>query len=121
MGNGTEELSRSSWEDALQSLSQEYQGGLVTIETPVAGFDDHYEVEKLPLAYIEYDDHDDAASVAVGGRDGRYPVVLRHVVVHPAKISVSKSGPDEVAVLEIAAAEGTNTVVTIHRRPELPA
>jgi hypothetical protein len=73
-------------------------------------------VEKLPLAYIEYDDHDDAVSVAVGGRDGRYPVVLRHVVEHPSKIVVSRTGPDEVAVLDVAAADPTNTVVTIHRR-----
>jgi hypothetical protein len=30
----------------------------------------------MPLAYIEYDEHADEASVGVGGRDGGYPVVL---------------------------------------------
>jgi hypothetical protein len=118
---GNEELPRSSWETALQSLTKEHEGDAVTIEVMASDFGDEYEAEELPLAYIEYDPHDDAASVGVGGRDGRYPVVLRHVVEHPQSILVSTAGPEEPTALEIVAPDGTKTVITIHRRPALPA
>jgi hypothetical protein len=30
---------------------------------------DEFEAERIPLAYIEYDEHVDESSVSVGGRD----------------------------------------------------
>jgi hypothetical protein len=121
MGPESEELPRSSWESALQSLSQEHDGDLVTIETPALDLGDQLEAERLPLAYLEYDRHDDAVSAAVGGRDGRYPVVLRHVIEHPSKVFVATTGPNETLALEVVAADGVKTVITLHRRAALPA
>ncbi len=94
MGHESEELPRSSWESALESLSKEHDGDLVTIETPALDLGDQLEAERLPLAYLEYDRHDDAVSAAVGGRDGKYPVVLRHVIEHPSKVFVATMGSD---------------------------
>ena len=39
----------------------------------------------VPFTYIEYDSHDDMVNVGVGGRDGRYPVVLRHTIEPPTR------------------------------------
>ena len=47
----------------------------------------------MPLAYLEYDEHSDEASVGVGGRDGRYPVVLRHSIEHPTTIRTDSQPP----------------------------
>jgi hypothetical protein len=119
MAQNNEELPQSSWKDVLQSLSKEHEGDEVTIEVTALDFGDQYEAEKLPLAYIEYDPHDDSVSVGVGGRDGRYPVVLRHVIEHPKSVVVDTPAPEELSALEIAAPDGSNTIITIHRRPEL--
>ena len=120
MGPESEELPRSSWESTLPGLSQEHEGDLVTIETPALDLVAQLEAEKLPLAYLEYDRHDDAVSAAVGGRDGRYPVVLRLMIEHPAKVVMATPGPDQTVALEVTAADGVNTLITLHRRPALP-
>ena len=117
MGHDGEELPRSSWEGALQTLSQEHEGDLVSLDVPALEFGDDIEAERLPLAYLEYDRHDDAVSVAVGGRDGRYPVVLRHAIAHPSKVVVAMPGPDDSPVLYVSGADGRTTVITLHRAP----
>ena len=117
MGHDGEELPRSSWEGALQTLSQEHEGDFVSLEVPAGEFGDDVEAERLPLAYLEYDRHDDAVSVAVGGRDGRYPVVLRHAIEHPAKVVVALPGPDATPVVYVSAADGRTTVIRLHRAP----
>ncbi|HEY3843263.1 MAG TPA: DUF5335 family protein [Acidimicrobiales bacterium] len=121
MTNVNEELQRSTWQGALESLSKEHQGDVVTIEVTTLDFGDQFEAEQLPLAYIEYDPHDDAASVGVGGRDGRFPVVLRHVIEHPASIVVDTEATEGATALQIADPDGTTTIITLHPRPELPA
>src|SRR5271166_4682115 len=109
MTSSNEELPRSSWKDALESLTREHEGDAVTIEVPSLDFGDQLEAEQLPLSYVEYDPHDDAVSVGVGGLDGRYPVVLRHVIEHPQTVAVETSD-SEGSALEIVAPDGTNTI-----------
>jgi Family of unknown function (DUF5335) len=121
MTHDNEELPRTSWESALQALTKQHEGDLVTIELETRDFGDQHEAEKLPLAYIEYDPHDDAASVGVGGNDGRYPVVLRHVIAHPTRIEVKTSEPEDPAAVEIAGRDRSKTIVTFYSRPALPA
>jgi hypothetical protein len=63
---------------------------------------------------LEYDRKDDAAIIAVGGRDGRLPVVLRHIVAHPRQI-VAEAVPGEAElVVEIVDDEDERTFVTLH-------
>ena len=69
----------------LDEITKVRTGDDVTIELLDAEFGDAFEAERMPLAYIEYDEHADEASVGVGGRDGRYPVVLRYSIEHPGR------------------------------------
>ncbi len=114
-------LERSSWQAALDSLTKEHRGDAMTIEVTALDFGDQFEVEQLPLNYLEYDPHDDAASVGVGGLDGRFPVILRHAIEHPQSIYVEASAADPSTALEIVADDGTKTIVTLRQLPELPA
>src|SRR3984885_13753151 len=114
------EVPKSSWREALDSLTREHQGEVVTIEVETSDYGDQLEAEALPFAYVEYDPHDDAVSVGVGGRDGRYPVVLRHVVEHPQHVFIhdAEEGP---VTIEVRDPDGTMTLVTLTARPELTA
>jgi hypothetical protein len=67
----------------------------------------------MPLAYIEYDEHADEASVGVGGRDGRYPVVLRCSIEHPTSILTDSKPPALPLVVQIVGADGSETLVTV--------
>lgn len=115
------EVPKSSWHDALESLTREHQGAVVTIEVTSSDYGDQLEAEELPFAYVEYDPHDDQVSVGVGGRDGKFPVVLRHVIDQPKSLMLDVSGPDGTTALAATAPDGTETIVTLRGRPELPA
>jgi hypothetical protein len=116
----TDELPRSGWHDALETISGQHANEDVTIEVLDLDFGDQNEVERLPFAYLEYDPHDDEVNVGVGGAGGRYPVVLRHGVEHPATIAVATS-PENHTTIEVVNGEGTVTLVTFHPRAVLPA
>ena len=106
------ELPRSQWQDRLEELTKEHEGHPVAIELLDHEFGDEAQVEMLPLAYIEYDRKADVVIVAVGGRDGRYPVVLRHVVEHPQRIAADSVGEGRFA-LDVVDGDGDHTIVTI--------
>lgn len=118
--SGNEEVSRAAWQTTLASLTIAHEGDLATIEVDDVDLGDQYEAEKIPFSYIEYDPHDDAVSVGVGGLDGRYPVMLRHVVEHPQSVFVHVSDLDSVTV-EVRSPDGTVTLISLVARPELPA
>ena len=115
------EIPSSSWYESLESLTKQHEGDVVTIEVLSLDLGDEYEAEKVPFAYIEYDSHDDALKVAVGGRDGRYPVVLRHTVEHPQRIVVFTPAPGEESTVAVTGSDGVQTLITFHHRPALPA
>jgi Family of unknown function (DUF5335) len=120
MTQNSEEIPRSSWYESLELLTKEREGDLVTIEVLSIDLGDEYEAERLPFAYIEYDSHDDAVNVAVGGRDGRYPVVLRHTVEHPKSVAVSTPNADEELSVDVTGSDGVQTLITFHHLPALP-
>ena len=70
----------------------------------------------MPFAYLEYDPKDDELNVGVGGRDGRYPVVLRHTVEHPRELRTDTVGPDVPLAVEVIGGDGSRTLVTLHAR-----
>jgi Family of unknown function (DUF5335) len=114
MSDGTAKLEASEWQSRLDELTEQHEGAAVTIEVLDQEFGDEEEVEKLPLAYLAFDPKDDVVIVAVGGRDSRFPAVLRHLVEHPREIAVDSFGDGLVAV-DIVDGEGGHTIVTIHR------
>jgi hypothetical protein len=116
------EIPSAAWQQTLEELTKEHETDVATIEVVGADLGDQFEAEQIPFAYVEYDPHDDAASVGVGGLDGRYPVMLRHVVEHPQGIWVhtsTDSGPS--VTIEIRDDDETVTLISLRPRPELPA
>jgi hypothetical protein len=120
MARDTEEIPRAGWQKALEALTAEHEGDVATIEVADLDLGDQFEAERIPFSYVEYDPHDDAVSVGVGGLDGRYPVMLRHVVEHPQNIFIHNSEDGSVTI-EVPSPEGTKTLITLRVRPELPA
>jgi hypothetical protein len=107
------ERPKEDWHEMLDQITKVRTGDDVTIELLDAEFGDAFEAERMPLAYIEYDEHADEASVAVGGRDGRYPVVLRCSIEHPSSILTDSKPPELPLVIQIVGADGSETLVTV--------
>jgi hypothetical protein len=115
-----EELRREAWRDFLESVTKEHDTDDASIEVLSTEFGDQQEAERIPLAYIEYDDRDDAVIIGVGGRNSRYPVLLRHTIPHPRQIFVHPPAPNVTRAIEIVGEDGDQTIVTLHPRPALP-
>jgi hypothetical protein len=120
MARDDEEISRAAWQKTLEALTAEHAGDAATIEVAELDLGDQFAAEQIPFSYVEYDPHDDAVSVGVGGLDGRYPVVLRHVVEHPQNVFIHNSEVGSVTV-EVRDPDGTVTLITLQARSELPA
>jgi Family of unknown function (DUF5335) len=120
MTHDNEEIPSTSWFQSLESFTKQHEGDVVTIEVLASDLGDQYEAEQVPFAYVEYDKHDDAVNVAVGGRDGRYPVVLRHTVEHPSRVVISNPESDGESTIEVTATDGVQTLITFYGRPALP-
>jgi hypothetical protein len=116
MNRPRDELPRAEWRHFFDMLTKDYEGAEVVIEVLNHSFGSQIEAERMPLAYLEYDDRDDIFSAAVGGRDGRYPVVLRHGIAHPEKIYAASALPGTPWAFEIVEPDGTQTIVTLHPR-----
>ena len=112
------ERSKQDWHALLDELTKVRTGDDVTIELLDAEFGDEFEAERIPLAYIEYDEHGDEASVGVGGRDGRYPVVLRHSIEHPTSILTDSKPPMLPLAVQIVGADGSETLITVLPRAQ---
>jgi hypothetical protein len=107
------ERPKTEWHALLDELTKVRTGDDITIEVLDSEFGDALQAERMPLAYIEYDEHADEASVGVGGRDGRYPVVLRHSIEHPTSILTDSRPPRLPLVIQIVGADGSETLVTV--------
>lgn len=110
--------SKEEWHKLLDELTLARAGDDVTIELLDAEFGDEFEVERMPLAYLEYDEHADEASIGVGGRDSRYQVVLRHSIEHPTSILTDSKPPMLPLVVQIVGADGSETLLTVLPRVE---
>jgi hypothetical protein len=117
LGGGSmarEEISRNEWTEFLQQLSQELEGWYITMEVLTRDLGDQHEAERLPFVFIEYDRKDDAVIIAVGGRDGRYPVVLRHMISDPDKILAHVPRPELAYALDVVDKDGLQTVISLY-------
>jgi hypothetical protein len=120
MTRSNEEIPRGAWQATLEAMTVQHEGDLATIEVADLDLGDQFEAEHIPFSYIEYDPHDDAVSVGVGGLDGRYPVMLRHVIEHPQNIFVHTS-EDASVMIEVRSPDGATTLIRLLALPELPA
>jgi hypothetical protein len=120
MTDHAEEIGRGAWQKTLEALTVEHKGDVATIEVAELDLGDQFEAEQIPFSYVEFDPHDDAVSIGVGGLDGRYPVMLRHVVEHPQNLLIHTSEVGSVTI-EVRSPDGTVTLITLEARSELPA
>ncbi|MDX3077765.1 DUF5335 family protein [Streptomyces sp. MI02-7b] len=109
----TDMLDRSDWKTVLDRVTARHDGDLVTIEVLDPSLGPQHEAERLPFSYLTYDPKDDAVIAAVGGTPPRYPVVLRHMMVHPEEIDVAALDAPEAAV-RVVAEDGTPTLITFY-------
>jgi hypothetical protein len=114
------EPQRQTWREFFDLVTKDHEGDAVTVEIVDREYGDQLEAEQMPFGYLEFDDKDDAVNVGVGGTDGRYPVVLRHAIEHPKAILADPLDPPTARAFDIEGADGTSTIVTLHRRPALP-
>jgi hypothetical protein len=114
------ELPAETWRDFFQRLSSQYRGYAVTIEAVSRDYGDQLQAEALPLAYLEYDPKDDVLIIALDSRDGRDAPVLRHMIEHPQRILADEVNDDVPWAIDAFAEDGTQTIVTLYRRPVLP-
>ena len=120
MANERYEPPRHERREFFDLVTKDHEGDAVTIEIVGLDYGDQFEAEEMPFTYIEYDDNDDTVIVGVGGKEGRFPVVLRHIIEHPQSILADPPLPNATRAFEIVAKDGTNTIVTLHPRPALP-
>ena len=116
VSQAVDDLHRAEWHKLLDRLTTAYAGENATIEVVDAEHGDNLKAERMPLAYLEYDPRNDMAMVAVGGRDGRYPVVLQHMIQHPKALFKDAEPPVLPMALEIVGADDSRTIVTIYPR-----
>jgi hypothetical protein len=104
---------RAEWTRLADRLSAEYAGYDVTIEVLGPEVGDNPMVERLPFDHVTYDHEDDVLVVAVGGKDQRYPVVLRHLIHHPRELVVDQN--PQGAALRVTDESETSTLVSLLR------
>jgi hypothetical protein len=109
----TEELPKGAWRDTLDRLTETHSGEPVTIEV-VGQLGDQIEAEQVHLVYVEYDNKDDVAIVAVREPDREDPV-LRHVIEHPQRVFVHPGAPEPAQAVDVMAVDGTQTLITFER------
>lgn len=112
------ERPKETWHELLDELTKVRTGDDITIELLDAEFGDEFEAVRMPLAYVEYDEHADEASVGVGGRDARFQVVLRHSIGHPTSILTDSKPPRLPLVVQIVGEDGSQTLLTVLPRVE---
>ncbi len=104
---------RTEWTRLADRLSAEYAGYDATIEVLASDIGDNPMVERMPFDHVTYDHEDDVLVVAVGGREERHPVVLRHLIDHPRELLVDQN--PEGAALKVTDVSGTTTLVSLLR------
>jgi len=119
--DSTTELDRSTWTAYFDRLTQSAPRLDVTIELLGAELGDQIEATSLPLGELAYDAREDVLEIALGGRDRRLPVVLRHRIDAPRAIQALGRGDGLPSAIAIDAADGTRTLLRLVERPELGA
>jgi hypothetical protein len=107
------EVPQQEWSGLFEKVTKDHAGQEVILEVLDLQFGDGKEAQRLPLAYMEYDPKGDEVAVAVGGRDGRYPVVLRHAVPRPRRILVDTTLPQADWAFDIVGDDDAHTIVTV--------
>lgn len=110
---------RQEWREFLDTITRDREGHRVTVEVVTAELGSQVQVDNDPLAYIQYDDKDDAVIVAVSTPGSDDPA-LEHIVESPWKILFDPPAPAAVRSIDIEGSDGSHTLVTFHDRESSP-
>jgi hypothetical protein len=77
------------------------------------------ETERLPFTYASYDPRDDAPMIGLGGTTARFPVLLRHLINHPAEVDFAVPRPNETDV-RVVGDDATETILGLRPQPARP-
>ena len=106
-------VDRSQWVEQLDAVTREHEGDEITIEVLDKNWGDALETQRMPFSYVSYDTKDDVVIIGVGGASTAWPVLLRHMVWHPAEVSLAEVG--EATALRVTGPDGTVTLASIGR------
>ena len=107
------EIPRPEWSELFEAVTKTHAGHDVMVEVLDRELGDGREAQGLPLAYIEYDDDHGEIAMAVGGRDGRFPVMLRRAVERPRRILADTTLLDIDWAFDIEGDDDSHTIVTV--------
>ncbi|GIX49421.1 MAG: hypothetical protein KatS3mg131_3632 [Candidatus Tectimicrobiota bacterium] len=115
-----ERLERAVWQAYFDDFSKTHAGYMARIEILGRDYGDQEEAAWIPFSGISYDPHHDQLLITVGGMSSRYPVHLTHTIVRPVEIEVHPVPGEDLTSIRVAAADGTETLVTLRPEPQLP-
>jgi hypothetical protein len=110
--NATRELTRETWSEYFDALSKELLHAPVSIE--IVGADERMvEASRLALVALAYDRKDDVFEVSAARGGPRLPSVLRHLVDHPARVTVDSQTILPPMMIAVDGADHVRTVIRI--------
>jgi acetamidase/formamidase len=104
-------IDRSQWVAELDAVTRAHEGDEITIEVLDKEWGDAFEAQRMPFSYVSYDTKDDVVIIGVGGTSTAWPVLLRHMVWHPAEVSLAEVG--DSTALRLTEPDGTVTLASI--------
>ena len=119
MAQITQEIPRDAWRSYFDDLSRTLGTVEATLEVDGPLIGAQTEAEHLALTGVTYDAGDDIFVIGLEAPGGG-PEELQRIIDHPRRIFVEGAFPDEGMVIAIEDAEGSRTILTLERPPQLP-
>jgi Family of unknown function (DUF5335) len=111
----TTDLVRDRWSQYLDAVSDELRNEQVSIAVGDRVGPPALEGRRLALQGLSYDRRSDVFEVAAARGGPRLPSVLRHFVENPTRIAVDGPASLYPTLIEVDAADGIRTTITIGR------
>lgn len=113
------ELQRDQWASFFERLMSELAVTWVSIEIDAPALGHQVEAHDLILEDVSYDRRDDVLEISASHPGPSNRAVLRHMIEHPARVSVDSPAGILPAAIEIEGVDGIVTLVRLHRSPSL--
>jgi hypothetical protein len=115
----TRELASETWAEYFDALSRELLHAPTSIEVVDPSGPASVEARHLALHALTYDWRDDVFEVAVARGGPHLPAVLRHLVDHPARVSVDNYTMLAPMTISVDGRDGLRTMIRIEHDPDV--
>jgi Family of unknown function (DUF5335) len=112
-------VDRSAWPTFFDSLTDDQEGMLITIEIVDQTVGDQFQVERKPFLTSTYDPRDDVVVVTVELNGDNPPTVLRHLITNPSEVDLTVPTPGMTSV-RVLPADGPANLLHFAPKPALP-